>query len=217
MAPSAPAHVESPKPRAGKRECNKAENRAAILAAGRRVFADIGYETATIRHVIRATQLSIGTFYNYFPDKESVLRALLEEKLGEMQRRAQDARRESAGLEDVVRSTIDVSFCVLGEDREVFELLRRNAGTIRVLLNEPGFVDNRDSLTRDIEAAVKRGGGPAIDAEYLSSAIGALVFEVAATAVDRRKPDLDAAAEFTANLVLGGIACLPPAARKRKR
>lgn len=201
-------------PRGGKRERNKAENREEILDAARRVFADTGYETATVRDVIGATSLAAGTFYNYFPDKESVLRALLEEKMGEMQRRAKEARRDSAGLEDIVRSTVDVSFAVLAEDREVFDLLRRNAGAIRVLLNEPGFVDSRDDLTRDIAAAVKRDGGPALDAEYLSAAIGGLVFEVAATAVDRPRPDLVAAAAFTTSLVLGGIHALGPAARK---
>lgn len=193
------------KAQGGKRERNKAENREEILAAARRVFADTGFEAATVRDVIGATKLAAGTFYNYFPDKESVLRAVLEEKLGEMQRRAGDARRGSAGLEGVVRSTIDVSFAVLAEDREVFDLLRRNAGAIRALLNEPGFVDSHDDLTKDIAAAVRRDGGPSIDAEYLSAAIGGLVFEVAATAVDRRRPDLAAAAAFTTSLVLGGL------------
>ena len=39
-----------------------------------RVFADIGYGAATVRDIVRGTDLATGTFYNYFPDKESVLR-----------------------------------------------------------------------------------------------------------------------------------------------
>ena len=66
-------------PAAGKREATKAANRAAILAAARVVFADIGFGAASVRDIIRRTDLATGTFYNYFPDKESVLREILDE------------------------------------------------------------------------------------------------------------------------------------------
>ena len=56
-------------PVAGKREATKAANRAAILAAARVVFADIGFGAASVRDIIRRTDLATGTFYNYFPDK----------------------------------------------------------------------------------------------------------------------------------------------------
>src|ERR1051325_9333576 len=63
----------------GKRERNKAQNRAEILDAAREVFTELGYDAATVRDIIRKTRLASGTFYNYFPDKESVFRALLQE------------------------------------------------------------------------------------------------------------------------------------------
>ena len=53
----------------GKRARSKAANRRAILAAGRRVFARIGYEATTVRDIIRETDLASGTFYNYFKSK----------------------------------------------------------------------------------------------------------------------------------------------------
>jgi AcrR family transcriptional regulator len=204
-------------PRGGKRERNKAENREAILAAARRVFAELGYEAATIRDVIGATELAAGTFYNYFPDKESVLRALLEVKMGELQKRAHEARLGAATVEDIVRSTLAVSFSVVAEDREVFDLLRRNAGAIRAILDEPSFVANRDDLRRDLQRAMRRSGSPVIDAEYLTAAISGLAFEVAACAADRQPPRMDAAAEFATALVLGGIAALKPAAASRAK
>ena len=203
-----------PRQRGGKRERNKAENRAAILAAARRVFADLGYEAATIRDVIGATELAAGTFYNYFPDKESVLRALLDEKMGEMQRRAQAARRDARTVDEVVRGTLQVSFAMLAEDREIFDLLHRNAGAIRAILDEPSFVANRDDLRRDLERVMRRTGAARIDAEYLTAAISGLAFEVAACAVDRRPHEMEAAAEFATSLVLGGMAALGPRARK---
>src|ERR1700756_3535317 len=49
----------------GKREQTKQQNRRAILDAARAVFSELGYETATVRDIIRRTGLAAGTFYNY--------------------------------------------------------------------------------------------------------------------------------------------------------
>jgi AcrR family transcriptional regulator len=40
---------------AGKREQTKVANRQAILDAAREVFGELGYETATVRDIIRRT------------------------------------------------------------------------------------------------------------------------------------------------------------------
>src|SRR5439155_17915667 len=63
----------------GRREERKAENRAKLLAAARKVFAEKGLGAATARDIVRETDLATGTFYNYFRDKEDVFRALLED------------------------------------------------------------------------------------------------------------------------------------------
>ena len=82
----------------GKRERTKQANRAAILEAARDVFAEIGYGAASIRDIVRRTDLATGTFYNYFPDKESVLAAVLDETAGEARElvRAAFAHRRKA-------------------------------------------------------------------------------------------------------------------------
>jgi AcrR family transcriptional regulator len=56
---------------AGRREERKAENRAKLLAAARKVFAEKGLGAATARDIVRETDLATGTFYNYFRDKEN--------------------------------------------------------------------------------------------------------------------------------------------------
>ena len=64
---------------AGKRELTKVQNRLAILDAAREVFGELGYETATVRDIIRRTGLAAGTFYNYFRSKEEVFAALSDD------------------------------------------------------------------------------------------------------------------------------------------
>jgi AcrR family transcriptional regulator len=52
------------------------ENRRAILTAAREVFAEVGYEAASVRDIIGRTGLASGTFYNYYRSKEEIGRAI---------------------------------------------------------------------------------------------------------------------------------------------
>jgi AcrR family transcriptional regulator len=200
----------------GKRERNKAENRAAILAAARRVFAELGYDGATIRDVIRGTPLAAGTFYNYFPDKESLLRALFDESMRRLHRRAKEGRAGATTLADLVRCTFRDAFAFLAEDRDAFELMQRNAGAIRAILDEPAFIANRDDLRDDIARAVAAARLRRVDPEYLTAAINGVAFEVAAVMVERRPADVAGATAFATRLVLGGIPAVAGRARWKK-
>jgi AcrR family transcriptional regulator len=44
-----------------------------------RVFAEKGYHAATLRDIVAAADVAIGTFYFYFPDKETLFVYLYEE------------------------------------------------------------------------------------------------------------------------------------------
>jgi len=73
--------IEATKQALGKREKNKLANRAAILKAGLEVFSTIGYDSATITDLVKASGLSVGTFYNYYGDKDSVFSELVSDLL----------------------------------------------------------------------------------------------------------------------------------------
>ncbi|MCI0396530.1 MAG: TetR/AcrR family transcriptional regulator [Chloroflexi bacterium] len=57
----------------------KDAKRTAMMQAAVRVFAEKGYHAATIRDVVNAAGVAIGTFYFYFPDKETLFVYLYEE------------------------------------------------------------------------------------------------------------------------------------------
>src|SRR5437868_1005234 len=94
----------------GKRERTKAANRAAILDAATEVFAEVGYGATTVRDIVRRTDLATGTFYNYFPDKEAVLHALLDEAATEARARVREARRSATTLDEFVRRGFQAYF-----------------------------------------------------------------------------------------------------------
>ena len=80
--------------RSGRREQNKAENRTALLKAARAVFAEMGYGAASVRDIVRRTDLASGTFYNYFKDKDEIFEAVVGELTGELLKRHQQRPRQ---------------------------------------------------------------------------------------------------------------------------
>ncbi len=57
----------------------KDAKRTTMMQAAVRVFAEKGYHAATVRDIVNAADVAIGTFYFYFPDKETLFLYLYEE------------------------------------------------------------------------------------------------------------------------------------------
>src|SRR3954465_3643859 len=201
---------------AGRREATKHPNRAAILDAAREVFADLGYGAATVRDIVRRTDLATGTFYNYFPDKGAVFRALLERVAREARERVRAARREATDVESFVRDSYRAYFAYLASDRVNFEILRRNAGTIRALFDTPALGAGTEELEADLRAAIEAGVVPRHDARYMAAAMVGAGFEIAVRMLEADPPhgdravgvdpvDGEGAGEFASPLFLGGL------------
>jgi len=197
---------------AGRREERKANNRAKLLAAARRVFAEKGLGEATARDIVRGTDLATGTFYNYFTDKEDAFRALLEE-LSEKARRVARTQRRQPGrtLEERIEGAYRSYFQIAVEDRELFAVFRRNAGAIAMMPGESLFEAGVDELFEDLVDWASVGEIQSVDFRYLATAMVGAGFQVATQLVDRDPPDVDAAARFCTQLFMGGISALPKA------
>ena len=192
----------------GKRERTKAQNRGAILQAAREVFAELGYDAAGVRDIVRRTELASGTFYNYFPDKESVFRAVLDESAKEVRRRLRVARAGAETLEQFVGDAYRAWFEFLVEDELMFELMQRNAGPIRAMFGDPLLGAGVQELLDDLRAAIERGDLTPLDADYLAGAMAGAALELGVRMAERRPPDVEGAARFATELFLGGIARL---------
>jgi AcrR family transcriptional regulator len=159
-----------------------------------------------VRDIVRRTELAPGTFYNYFPDKESIFRALVEESIARVRGRLREARRGARDIEEFVGGAYRAYFAAMAEDPTMFQLMRRNAGTIRAMLDDPVLAAGVDELLEDLEAAIARGELPPLDAAYMARAMAGAGLEIAMEMFERPgAPDTAAAAEFATALFLGGI------------
>lgn len=192
----------------GKRARSKARNREAILNAAREVFAQLGYDATGVRDVIRRTELASGTFYNYFADKESVFRAVIGGSAQEARRRLRTVRSGAGSLEEFVGDAYRAWFSFVVEDQMVLQLMQRNAGQIRSLFGDPQFGAGIDELLDDIKLAIARGDLPPVDADYLAGAMVGVGLELGVRMAERTPVDIDGAARFATELLLGGIRAL---------
>ena len=189
----------------GRREERKAQNRAKLLAAARKVFAEKGFGEATARDIVRETDLATGTFYNYFRDKEEVFRALLEE----FEQRVSEAvapSRQTPGLtlEQRIEEGARAFYQVVAEDAELFHVLRRNAGAFAILPTESMFTEGMAEFAEDIET----WNLPGVDLDYLMASIAGAAFQVAQRMVERDPPDPEDAARFMSRALVGTIQAL---------
>jgi hypothetical protein len=103
----------------------------------------------------------------------------------------------------------------------MFQLMRRNAGTIRAMLDDPVLAAGVGELLEDLEAAIARGELPPLDARYMARAMAGAGLEIAMEMFERAAgaaaggngaldgspaaPDVEGAAAFATALFLGGI------------
>jgi AcrR family transcriptional regulator len=195
--------------RAGRREERKAHNRAKLLEAARKVFAEKGLGEATARDIVRETDLASGTFYNYFTDKEDAFRALLKD-MSEQSRAIVRAQRREPGttIEQRVAGAYRAYFEWAVVERELFQVFRRNAGAIAVMPDAEIFEIGIVELFEDLREWEESGDLPAVDLDYLATASAAIGFQVATHLVDRVPPDVEGATRFCTRMFMGGVRAL---------
>lgn len=73
-----------PPPSVGKREAGKRERRDRLYEAALALFREQGYEQTTVDQITRLAGLAKGTFFNYFPTKDAILRYMGEREIGRL-------------------------------------------------------------------------------------------------------------------------------------
>jgi AcrR family transcriptional regulator len=196
-------------PGAGRREEQKAHNRSKLMAAARKVFAEKGLGAATARDIVRETDLATGTFYNYFDSKEQVFTALLAELADKARRRVRAQRREPGRtVEERVEAAYRAYFELVLEERELFEMCRRNAGAISVTAVPEWFTQGERELLEDLVEWARAGEVPDVDLDLLTQAMFGAGIHVANHLAEDEAPDVAAAARFCTKLFLGGVRAL---------
>ncbi|HEX5263757.1 MAG TPA: TetR/AcrR family transcriptional regulator [Phenylobacterium sp.] len=196
----------------GKREQTKVANRQAILDAAREVFGELGYETATVRDIIRRTGLAAGTFYNYYRSKEEVFAALADDGARRFGPILKGLRGHGHSFETFVELAIGAYFDFIADEHKNWAA-RRPAGEHHphVQGETPEMAAVFAEVRGALAEAIAERKGPLADPDYMAAACIAIARDVGDKMLERRPIDTAGAAAFAVTMILSGLKGLPKA------
>jgi len=173
----------------------KDAKRTAMMQAAVRVFAEKGYHTATIRDVVSEADVAIGTFYFYFPDKETLFVHLYEETADFLLQAIAQAINSRATFPQKVSAALQayVSIAVY-EPAVVQMLLVGGVGAVPSL--EIKRADFRERLTniwqRPVDASIEKLEMPPQNGRRTAEALAGAFDEVVLNLLLQPEPELEA-------------------------
>jgi len=189
----------------GKRERNSIRNREKIIAAARESFCELGFGASTVRDIMRRSGLAAGTFYNYFDDKDAVLKEIVLGFAARMRERVHVARISARTLEELIRTAFRATFTLYSQDRLLVTLITRNAGEVQQLLATNAMDAAIRDLADDLKARSAEFGIAGLDLDAFAHAGVALAGEFGFRLIQQRPYDIEHTTDFVTDLMLGGM------------
>lgn len=202
-------------PATGRREQTKAQNREAILVAARAVFAELGYEAASVRDIIRRTGLASGTFYNYYRSKEEVAKAIASDAAERLRPILHACREQAEDFESYLDGIVRAYFRFILDEQHAWKTTRPlSERSARVRFWTPAHAAVYEEVESSIALVLERGLSPRVDIAYLAAATIGAAREIGERLLEREPADLENAVAFAVNLILRGLPAVPRVAQR---
>jgi AcrR family transcriptional regulator len=102
---------------------NKTERRLELLKVAREVFAEKGFEAATISEIVSRVGMAQGTFYLYFPSKVGLVLALAEEMQEQIKKAIREAYAQAQHPGEMIDRSVHAAFRTMEEHRDVLGVI----------------------------------------------------------------------------------------------
>jgi AcrR family transcriptional regulator len=191
----------------GKREQTKAANRLAILDAAREVFGELGFETATVRDIVRRSGLSVGAFYNYYRSKEEVFDALADDGARRFKPILQAQSAKATDFESYLRAAVAAYFDFIAAEHRTWATAE--AGHMPHARNTPEIIAVFEEVRGVFGSIMGRDLSAKVDIDFLAASCIAVAREIGDRMIERPVVDVAAATDFVVRLILGGVPNLP--------
>jgi len=150
-----------------------------MMQAAVQIFAEKGYQAATVRDIVDEAAVSVGTFYFYFPDKETLFIHLYEETAEFLLQTLQQAMNSRVSFPQQVKAVLQsyVSIAVF-EPAAVQLMLVAGVGAV------PALDDKRNAFRKSLVGMWERSLRGALDKNMLAPQNESLTAMALAGAVD---------------------------------
>ncbi len=156
-----------------RQERRKQRTRQKLLDAARRVIATRGYEATGVLDITEEADVSKGTFYQYFTDKEDLTRTLIMEGLDGLRARV-DAMMagETEQAPEIMRQVLHTVFNYTVDNRDLFRImLGRHATAELNMLTLDYYTKVAEEMLERYGGAIKEGYPPMLLAQFIAGAV----------------------------------------------
>jgi len=189
-----------------KRELTRAQNMEKIDAAAWKVFSSLGLDGATVRDIVSESEVSAGSFYNYYGTKEVVFDKLVAQLIERIRFEIAAARDGAQDIEAMLCQGYGAFMNMLLSMTGGADFFERNQNHIRSRLFGSAQIK---ALLADIEGDVARLGVldrlSESERKLLVSIMFATGTEAIFAALRTRDIDVQGLARFLARLLTHGM------------
>ena len=191
----------------GKREQGKVERKERLYEAALNLFRGQGYDMTTVDQITRQAGLAKGTFFNYFPTKDAVLRYMGTREVGRLGAATLSINGTSSSVGKLKR-LMGALAASLERDRDLVCLIFREGVTVSELMaGDAGGFSLQPMATLLIRQAQRQNEiNPNLDPDTLAAALDALYLQQLIRWCESDKPyPLAERLTGIADLLLSGI------------
>lgn len=137
----------------------------AVVEAAARILATQGHAALTVERLVTVSGVSVGSIYEYFPDKQTIVAEVVRRLLAEI------SSELAEGAAAAARSTPEVA--LRAWVRVMFDVVKKRRGLVRVLSHEVSFLGEIDEVRRFplVLLELVRGSPPTLkDLPYVTEA-----------------------------------------------
>lgn len=165
-------------PIASKREQGKLERKERLYEAALTLFRVQGYEATTVDQITRQAGLAKGTFFNYFPTKDAVLRYMGTREVGRLGVATLGLSGTNSSVGKLKR-LMNALAASLERDHELVSLIFRKGVTVADLMaGDAGGFSLQPTVALLIRQAQRqREINPDLDSDTLAAALDALYLQ----------------------------------------
>jgi AcrR family transcriptional regulator len=100
------------------KERKKQRTRQDLIAAGRHLFAERGYDAVTVADIAAKAEVAPRTFHRYFPDKAELVFSVYEDEINDALERALRAQPPSASPNAIIRAALAAVSHLVADDHD---------------------------------------------------------------------------------------------------
>ncbi len=189
-----------------KREMTRAFKQEAFESAAWKTFSGIGLDAATVRDIVALSNVSPGSFYNYYKTKEAIFDIILVKVAQRVRAAARQARSEEDNLDAMLQKSQCAAFRELLSIHGAPHFLELNQHHIRAkLFNMSETREMLDDLKQNLLRLVPMKNTSPERMDFIAAAVLTTALEGLLYIARNPLIDIDQTSRLTAGMAAAGI------------